>query len=81
MCPCQPQYLSLTHPAKNQSCKNGIQVIDALQAKVGKFADAAELRPVFWLRAQTPRILPADVSLRQVRDSYYFPFVEIYAHP
>ncbi len=36
-----------------------------LQAKAGKFADAADLQPVFWLRGQEPRILPADVSLRQ----------------
>lgn len=36
-----------------------------LQAKAGKFADAADRRPVFWLRSQAPRILPADVSLRQ----------------
>ncbi|CAL8462032.1 g1563 [Coccomyxa elongata] len=35
------------------------------QAKAGKFADAADLQPVFWLRGQEPRILPTDVSLRQ----------------
>lgn len=45
------------------------------QAKTGKFADAANLQPVFWLRAQTPRVLPADVSLRQASHlmSHSFP--------
>jgi hypothetical protein len=31
---------------------------------VGKFLEAKDLEPVFWLRGQSPRILPADADMK-----------------